>query len=175
MLKGWIILDEWSMNSHHLLRVLPLESIVQVIASQNLFIQRNFKKKIWVSGNIFNICFLMSPNHNFTFFFFLFFGVRRGGGGWRGEKGGRAVLNSELYNAQISCFRMEAHQMRLIYEDQNQQACYAKDNLTHSFHDYTKQNFKEKFRINSQYSVKHSNYRINSQTYLQKFASFVIN
>ena len=83
----------------------------------------------------------MSPNHNFTFFFFFFFGVRRGGGGWRGEKGGRAVLNSELYNAQISCFRMEAHQMRLIYEDQNQQACYAKDNLTHSFHDYTKTKF----------------------------------
>lgn len=103
MLKGWIILDEWSMNSHHLLRVLPLESIVQVIASQNLFIQRNFKKKIWVSGNIFNICFLMSPNHNFTFFFFFFFGVRRGGW-WRGEKGGRAVLNSELWTLQCTNF-----------------------------------------------------------------------
>lgn len=161
MLKGWIILDEWSMNSQHLLRVLPLESIVQVIASQNLFIQRTSKKKIWVSGNIFNICFLMSPNHNFTsFFFFLVWG------GGKGRKGAGLfwTLNSELYNAQISCFRMEAHQMGLIYENQNQQACYAKDNLTHSFHDYTKQKFKEKFRINSQYLVKHSNYRINSQT-----------
>ena len=86
----------------------------------------------------------MLPNHNFTSFFFFWCEE----GGWGGEKGGRAVLNSELYNAQISCFRMEAHQMRLIYEDQNQQACYAKDNLTHSFHDYTKQKFKEKFRIN---------------------------
>ena len=104
MLKGWIILDEWSMNSHHLLRVLPLESIVQVIASQNLFIQRNFKKKIWVSGNIFNICFLMSPNHNFTFFFFLFFGVRRGGGGGEGRKGAGLfwTLNFTMHKFHVS-------------------------------------------------------------------------